>query len=811
MAQRIEVPGMGVVEFPDGMTDAQIVDAIRANAPKDEPFPVKLGRGVMNAAAGAIRGAGSIGATLLASPRELGQDLMGGPGTSQRRADMTAGLQSMGADPQSLAFQGGKVLTEIGGTLGVGGGAANVLGRVAPTVAARAVPALEALRTGGMSSAGVAGAPGVALRMAGGGVNGAMAAGLVNPEDAAMGAGVGAVLPPALQAAGMAGHTVGSTARGMFAGEQTKGGMEIAKALDLKSPAEIEAVIAQLRAAKTMVPGSTPTAAQALRTPQAGIMQRVVSDSAGGGALRDQLVAQNAARLAALERVAPTNPNGFRSAQQDLGETVGRFALKEDAAARSGTRALYQATPQDEAAFYLPELGGIRDEFFGRGSFTPRAAVDQAVRTAQEIGNEALPAVKAARAGPQTMTLAQAVRKAGGLSIKNNDGLRGEVAGMRGEFKNLVRQNGGLPPDRMAEKMREAGYIGEESADALFEALKSEARGGRSFSAQNNIESGFAAMRDAAMGDAPGAQLVPKKVTLREFDNLRKSIGSSARGAGMDAERATEAAALNKMRDALDDRINEVVRGDGAFDENLPIEWANQLDAARRSKIDQVARFRTGPQASIFRMGSDGQPSVQGGEIAAKFWGSRPGVADDVKSFKRLIGDQPKLLGQFRSMVATEGAGTVTQGGNLTGKFVKWVENTLPGLREAFDPAEVKTLQRIAADIKRAEIAAAAGMSRGSNTYQNAQNALNLGLLDNPLLNYTANHVPLAGPGLNWLKDSAREAKGRRLAGLLSDAGKSADALGTVKSADRAMAGLLASPEIQSLLLRGAPVAVADR
>lgn len=33
MAQRIEVPGMGVVEFPDGMTDDQIASAIKANMP----------------------------------------------------------------------------------------------------------------------------------------------------------------------------------------------------------------------------------------------------------------------------------------------------------------------------------------------------------------------------------------------------------------------------------------------------------------------------------------------------------------------------------------------------------------------------------------------------------------------------------------------------------------------------------------------------------------------------------------------------------------------------------------------------------
>ena len=788
-----------------GWQSAPVVD--------DEPFPVKLGRGVLNAGAGAIRGAGSIGATLLA-PYDMARDALAGKGLSldanrQRRDDMTAGLASMGADPESLAFGAGKLGGEIAGTMGVGPAMS------APLLSAGLPRLAASVGSAGMTAGSATGAAGFGMRAAGGGITGGAAAALVNPSDAMGGAAMGAALPGVLQAGGAAGRYIGTATKNALAGDKVKGGIEIAKALDLRTADEIDRTIARLRAAKSLVPGSTPTAAQALRTPQAGIVQRIVSDGAGGRALRDQLDAQNVARLAALEGVAPTNHGGYRTAQQEFGETLGRFATSADDAARAKTRGLYEAVPQDEATLYLPELGGIRDQFFGRGSFTPRAAVDQAVNTAREIGTEVLPAVKSARPGAQSETLAQAVRRAGGLSIKNNDGLRGEIAGMRGEFKNLVRQNGGLSPDMMAERMKALGFIDDESAEGLFDALKSEARGGRTFSTQNDLGRNFASMRDAAMGDAPGAEAIPKQVTLREFDNLRKSIGSSARGARLDPERAAEAAALDKMKGALDDRINEVVRGDGGIDENLPIEWANQLDAARRSKLDQVQRFRTGPQASIFRTGSDGLPQVQGGEIAAKFWGSRPGVADDVKSLKRLIGDKPELLGQFRSMVTTEGAGTATATGNLSSKFVKWVENTLPGLKAGFEPDQVKALQRIAQDIKRAEAAAGAGMARGSNTYQNAQNALNLGLLDNPILNAAANRIPLvnnvSGPALGWMRDTAREAKGRRLAGLLSDAGLTADALGLVGANNAQLPGLLANPELQSLLLRGAPVAVGDR
>lgn len=44
MPQRIEVPGMGVVEFPDGMTDEAIASAIKANMPRDKFAPDKISR-----------------------------------------------------------------------------------------------------------------------------------------------------------------------------------------------------------------------------------------------------------------------------------------------------------------------------------------------------------------------------------------------------------------------------------------------------------------------------------------------------------------------------------------------------------------------------------------------------------------------------------------------------------------------------------------------------------------------------------------------------------------------------------------------
>lgn len=56
MPQRIDVPGMGVVEFPDGMSDDQIVAAIKANAPQQGAPSSPAGTGTENFAAGFGRG-----------------------------------------------------------------------------------------------------------------------------------------------------------------------------------------------------------------------------------------------------------------------------------------------------------------------------------------------------------------------------------------------------------------------------------------------------------------------------------------------------------------------------------------------------------------------------------------------------------------------------------------------------------------------------------------------------------------------------------------------------------------------------------
>lgn len=165
-----------------------------------------------NVAAGALRGAGSIGATILA-PIDMASDALAGKGFSlesnrQRRADMDAALATMGAETDSLGYGAGKLGGEIAGTAGMGGALAK--GVSAIPGAATKIPALiEALRTGGMSGGSLA------TRMAGGAATGGASAALADPSEFGTGATIGAALPAAgklLKGAGtLAKKFIGST------------------------------------------------------------------------------------------------------------------------------------------------------------------------------------------------------------------------------------------------------------------------------------------------------------------------------------------------------------------------------------------------------------------------------------------------------------------------------------------------------------------------------------------------------------------------------------------------------------------------
>lgn len=186
---------------------------------------------IKNTLAGAVRGAGSIGATLLA-PYDMAVDAIKGdrdPGLNglvtgtqpisrnqERRQAMDAALKDLGADTDSYAYGAGKLGAEIAGTSGVGGLLAK--GAVAiPGVAKAAPGVVNALQSSGMttglSPAALAGKAGdLALRTGAGAAVGGASAGLVDPSAVATGTLIGGALPGATKAVGAAGSALGKYA-----------------------------------------------------------------------------------------------------------------------------------------------------------------------------------------------------------------------------------------------------------------------------------------------------------------------------------------------------------------------------------------------------------------------------------------------------------------------------------------------------------------------------------------------------------------------------------------------------------------------
>lgn len=176
----------------------------QAAPPVDSEIPKDRGVAGMagDVLAGALRGAGSIGATIMAPfdviAQARGKESTFVPGRlDDRRQQMTQSLATMGADPESTAFALGKIGTEVAGTLPIGG----IVGRGVTAVAPRLAPLATAIETGGFrtglpqATTGLQRVGNVALRAGGGAIAGGAGAAAVNPEDIGTGAAVGAVLP----------------------------------------------------------------------------------------------------------------------------------------------------------------------------------------------------------------------------------------------------------------------------------------------------------------------------------------------------------------------------------------------------------------------------------------------------------------------------------------------------------------------------------------------------------------------------------------------------------------------------------------
>lgn len=183
-------------------------------APPETSFFEDIKQGAGNLAAGAVRGAGSIGSTLMAAHEAStpGGVFSAYFNDQNRRTQMDQGMKEMGADPDSWMYKGGKLSTEIAGTSGAGGVLAQGAARagLAPRV-------VQALGSGGLRAGGATGVAGMGLRTGAGATTGAASAGMVEPENAGMGALFGGALPGAVKVTGALGSRIASGVNGAAA------------------------------------------------------------------------------------------------------------------------------------------------------------------------------------------------------------------------------------------------------------------------------------------------------------------------------------------------------------------------------------------------------------------------------------------------------------------------------------------------------------------------------------------------------------------------------------------------------------------
>lgn len=813
MPQYVEVKGQ-TIEFPDGMAMGDIEAAIKKNMLSIKPEESKSKWGnPADLVAGAVRGAGSIGATLLA-PLDMAKDALAGKGLSlesnrQRRADMDAGLGSLGANTDSYAFGGGKLLGEIAGTAGAGGLIAKPLATVAPRLAQAIGSA--GFSTGAPVAESFAGrAADMGLRMAGGAINGGVSAGMVG-DSPGMGAAVGGALPPVAKAAGLAGAAVGRGVSAMLTPEQ----QAMAKKIAAMTGQKVEDVVSALNQQGPTMLGIKPTVPQILQSPAISQLQRTVINASDNSPLLAREAAQNADRLAGFNRIA--NVSGtVNEAADNAGNMIANYGRGARENARQGVNRLFESVdPFNDTALQLPidAMKAQKAKFMGPGSFGDGASVSTAIKTAEDISTQVLPGIKPiSQASAKTQSLEQAVRAAGGIR-----GTGGELRDMgikQSGTTGLINNKSGRPADLLAEEMHSRGFLPDNDPATLFEYLRN--GNGRKVFANDVNENAMQRAMDSAAGDLPGAEVIPKSIPFAHVQNFRSSLNEAWKDASMKGKNQ-EAAALKGMISEIDNKVAAVAEGRGNPGEAFPSDIVQTWKEALKAHAEKKARFDSGPQAKMFRQGRDGQNLIQGAEIPREFFNSRVSQVEDAQAFKKLVDSNPDLMQALKGYAVTDAAQQTTKDGMLSfNKLNNWANQRSGAIGQTFSPQDQALLKEIVQGVQAADVAATGGMAKGSNTAQNieaAKRAISSGLLDNSATEFLANKLPFGSAALKAMQKASASSKADKLGGLLADPEALVAELKKILAKEKPgkLGGLLSDPALVQLGYRGAPLLAADR
>lgn len=219
----------------DAAGDVESAKKIAAYIQSQQPQKTSLAQDAGNLLAGAVRGAGSIGATIL-TPYDLAVGNTKSWGNPERRQAIDSGLQQLGAQTDSGLYKTGKIGAEIAGTAGAGGLLGNAVGKVAPALG-------EAITSGGFSLGENAGSNALAnalTRIGGGSINGGVSAGMVNPEESGTGLIIGGAMPASVKGTASAAEALANSLKvaPKFVSPEVRALAEKAKTLGIDVPVD---------------------------------------------------------------------------------------------------------------------------------------------------------------------------------------------------------------------------------------------------------------------------------------------------------------------------------------------------------------------------------------------------------------------------------------------------------------------------------------------------------------------------------------------------------------------------------------------
>lgn len=531
-----------------------------------------------------------------------------------------------------------------------------------------------------------------------------------------------------------------------------------------------------------LIGGYQKTVPQILQDPLLSQLQRNLK-TAGVQNLGEAEKLQQQQLAQALTRVAPSQGNVFDAAQR-AGGAIESYAIPARQEATAKVRQAFEAVdPFNETALYLPisEMEQAAGKYLGAGTFGTGEKANQAIATAKRIGTEVLPEVKLTtqKVAGKTQNLEEAIRAAGG--IKPSDYLTGEIKDIGVKqlgTTGLINKNG-KSLDNMTQLMMERGFLNQDDPAQLLELLRT--KEARKIYASDISDQAFIRKFEASMGDAPGKEIISKTVPYQTVQNLRSSIGEAAKAA--EAKGANkEAAALGQMVKEIDTRINRAAGQSAQAGEYFPKDVADQYRAALKMHEAKMTQFNTGPQVSMFRKGGDNQASIRGAEIPSKFYSGAMSQADDIKAFKKLIGNRTDLEDVMKSFAMTQAEATRNATtGNLGDKYLKWLSSRSGANAELLNPSELATVNEVGKMVQNQMITESLGRVTGSDTAQKLATLHKNGMLDSQIVDFLANKIPMvksvSGPILASLRNASAQQKNEIMARLLANPGAFAKAL----------------------------------